>query len=188
MHTSSPSFRRKLESSKGASNDALVQIAPLRVFRFDYRKLPGAPPSLDRFLARHPGMIGSGANSRLHGLVRLEPDQGVNTVFLCKTFREIVLVLPNSLNEIGGNAHVERSVPAAGEDINAWLLHGRRLLDSGLRRNDDPMEMCAYASLQGEGKNPGSRIGGGSEAEIVGVQHFRLHPAVPGSLEIANAP
>jgi hypothetical protein len=103
MHTSFPSFRRTPESRKGALNDALVQIAPLWVLLFDQHKLPSATPFFERFLA---------PDSRLHGLVRLEPDQGVNAVFLRKAFREIVLVLPNSLNEIGGNSYVERAVPA----------------------------------------------------------------------------
>jgi hypothetical protein len=52
--------------------------------------------------------------------------------------------LPNTLHEIRGHARIERTVPATGEDIHAWLLHSLRLLDSdlgkrlgpGLRRDD----------------------------------------------------
>jgi|GEM_PF-1812744 len=148
-----PSFRRKnvtpeclnpgTESSKGASNNVVVQIAPLRIHGFDERKFPGAAPFLDCFLA---------SNGRRHRLVWFEPDQGMNTVFLGKTFHEVVLVLPNALNKVGSYARVERAVSATGKDIDAWLLHRISLLDSGLRRNDEPNGLCAYARREHWGR------------------------------------
>jgi hypothetical protein len=40
-------------------------------------------------------------------------------------------VLPDSLNEIGGNAHIERTVSSAGKEVYARLLHG--LMVTGFR-------------------------------------------------------
>ena len=117
------------------SDDVGVKVTPLRVQGLDERKFPDTLPFLDGFLA-HDG--------RLHCFVLLEPDQDVNTVFPGKARSKIVLVLPDALNKIGGHASIERTVLAAGEDIDAWLFHGGSLLDSGLRRNDGLGEICVY--------------------------------------------
>jgi hypothetical protein len=121
-------------------NDVIVQVSPLRIYRLDKRKFPVTSPFLERFLARNGG---------LHRLVRFEPDQGVHVVLLCEACHEIVLMLPNALNKIGRHASIERTVLAAGEDIDTWQLHGRSLLDSGFRRNDgviDGVEMGGFGT------------------------------------------
>ncbi len=123
-----PSFRRKPESSNGGSNNVVVQIAPLRIAKLDEFKFPGAAPFLDGLFA---------LNCRLDRHMRFEPDQAMNTIFLCKPLHKVVFVLPNALYEVRRYARVKRTVSAAGEDIHAGLFHQRSLLDSGFRRNDN---------------------------------------------------
>jgi hypothetical protein len=119
------------------SNDVFIQIAPRRVCGLDQIEFPRTTPVLDGLLAR---------DGRFHRLVRLEPDQRMNAVFLREPFRKIVLVLPNALNKIGGHADIKRAVSAAGEDVDAWLLHERRVLDSGVRRNDGRVRNAGRAA------------------------------------------
>ena len=114
---------RRNDDYRVRSNDIPIQVSPLTVCGLDQIKLPRPTPVLDCFLTR---------NGRFHCLVRLEPDQGMNTVFLRKAFRKIILVLPNALNQIGSHADVERPIALAGEDIDAGLFHGGSVLDSGV--------------------------------------------------------
>src|SRR5690606_20464102 len=60
---------------------------------------------------------------RFHGLVLLEPHQVVYTVLVRETRHQVALVLPDALDEIRSDADVERSVPTAGEDVDAGLSH-----------------------------------------------------------------
>jgi len=99
----------------------------LRIHGLHESKLPGAVPPLDGLLS---------TDGCLHGCMNFESEQDMRTILLGKLFHEIVLVLPNALNQIGSCARVECSVSAAGENINAGLFHWRSLLDSGPRRND----------------------------------------------------
>ena len=48
----------------------------------------------------------------------LIPDQPVNTIALCETFYQVVLVLPDSLGEIGCYANVEGAFGLVCKYIN----------------------------------------------------------------------
>ena len=117
----------RTRSGDEASPDLAVQIPPSRVGRLDQVQLPCTAPTLERFLTR---------NGRSHRLVRLVPDQRMNPIFLGESVHKIVLVLSDALHKIRRHADVERAVSLAGEDIDAGLLHGPSVLDSGVRRND----------------------------------------------------
>jgi hypothetical protein len=62
----------------------------------------------------------------------------MRAILFREPIHKIVLVLPDTLNQIRRHADVKRAVSAAGEDVDAWLLHGRSVLDSGVRRKDEP--------------------------------------------------
>ncbi len=70
--------------------------------------------------------------------MHFKPDECVHTVTLGESTNQVLLVFSNALNQVGGDAHIERAVSAAGENIDARLLaHTWKLLNSGSRRNDD---------------------------------------------------
>lgn len=50
----------------------------------------------------------------------------MDTIFLGKTFNQIIFVLPDTLNQITGHACVERAVASTCQNVNGWL-HGLRL-------------------------------------------------------------
>jgi hypothetical protein len=91
--------------------------------------------------------------------VDFELDQNGNSVFLGEAIGQIVLVLPYALNKIRCYAHVKRSVPTAGKDVDAGLLYRCRLADSDLRgiasrkmlRNVEP---CKAGRHSIEKRNP----------------------------------
>ena len=61
----------------------------------------------------------------------------MHVVFSGKAWHLIVLVFPYALYEIGRDTHIQGSVSAAGQKIDARLHNSRSILDSGLRRNDE---------------------------------------------------
>ena len=124
----------------GISHDFFVQVAPSGVGVLYQSKLPSAMPPLDGFLTPDGGF---------HCFVRFVPDQSVDAIFLGEAFHKVVLVLPNALNNIRSHADIEGAVSATRQDINAWLLHIRSVLDSGVRRNDSPV-------IPGLPRNPGA--------------------------------
>ena len=140
-------FRR----NDGSSNDVPVQIPPRRVCRLNQVQLPLPTPTLERLLTR---------NGRFHRLVCLVPDQHMNPIFLREPIDKVALVLPDALHKIRRHADIQRAISLAGEDIDAGLLHGPSVLDSGVatprsgvqgmqsRRND-----CSV--IPGLTRNPG---------------------------------
>jgi hypothetical protein len=116
-------FRR----NDGSSYDVPVQIPPRRVCRLNQVQLPLPTPTLERLLTR---------NGRFHRLVCLVPDQHMNPIFLREPIDKVALVLPDALHKIRRHADIQRAISLAGEDIDAGLLHGPSVLDSGVRRND----------------------------------------------------
>jgi len=69
-----------------------IQVAPATVFALDQVDLPVPLPLLDLLLA---------VKRRLGRIVRLEPDELVDAVFFGKAGDDLVLVFPNSPQEIG---------------------------------------------------------------------------------------
>ena len=61
--------------------------------------------------------------SREHFVAGFLPDQVVDVVFFRETFDHVVLVLPDPLDQIGGNSDIERAVALAGEDVDAGTFH-----------------------------------------------------------------
>jgi len=71
-------------------------------------------------------------------------DEGMHVVFSGKAWHHIVLVFPYALYEIGCDTHIQGSVSAAGQKIDARLHNSRSILDSGLRRNDAKLEFSTF--------------------------------------------
>ena len=146
------------------SNNISIQVTPRRIGLLDKIELPFALPALDRLLAR---------NGRFHCLAHLEPDQRMNAIFFREPFHKIALVLPDALNRIGRHADVKSAVSTAGEDVDAGLFHRRRVLDSGVRRNDEP-----HPVIPGLTRNPAvapsKRLDSGLRRKD------EPHPVIPG--------
>ena len=54
-----------------------------------------------------------------------------------KSFNQVILMLPDTFDEIRGNPDVKSSITTAGENINAWKFrHSLAALDSRFRGND----------------------------------------------------
>ena len=56
----------------------------------------------------------------------------MHAVSFGETGNQVILVLPDTLCQIGGNAHIERTVSVACQDINTGLL-GHCIYDAGFR-------------------------------------------------------
>ena len=87
----------------------VVQVGPIWISLLNQFNLPRSVPLLEGFLPR---------DSALHSLVYLIPDQLVNTITLCETFYQVILVLPDSLGEIGCYANVERAIGLVCKYVN----------------------------------------------------------------------
>ena len=60
------------------------------------------------------------------------PDQNTQTIFLAEPFKTTVLVFPDSLPKIAGDAYVEHALEFVRDDINRrplHFLHAERLLN-----------------------------------------------------------
>ena len=106
----------------------LRQIAPLRVRRLDQLDLPLALPILDLLLTRDRGV---------HRPGEFEPDERLHAIAVGEAAETAVAVLADALDQVRGDAGVERAVPRAGHDIGAGLevgMHGveaRAAMDPG---------------------------------------------------------
>ena len=82
-----------------------------------------------------------------------EIDELMDFMSFCETLDQVVFVFPDALDQIAGDASVERSVFLACENVNGWLFHGwALLLDSRLRGNDKNskrriLSVLAYCSV-----------------------------------------
>ncbi len=106
----------------------LRQIAPFRVRRLDQFDLPLALPVLDLLLARDRGV---------HRPGEFEPDERFDAVSFCEAVEAAAPMLAHALDQMGGDAGVERAVPRARHGIDAGLevgVHGmeaRAAMDPG---------------------------------------------------------
>ena len=106
----------------------LRQIAPIRVCRLDQLNLPPALPVLDLLLARDRGV---------HRRGEFEPDERFDAIAAGEAAETAVAVLADALDQVRGDAGVERAVPRTRHDIGAGLevgVHGveaRAAMDPG---------------------------------------------------------
>ena len=106
----------------------LRQITPLRVRRLDQLDLPLPLPILDLLLARDRGV---------HRPGEFEPDERFDVIAFGEAVETAVVVLADALDQMRGDAGVERAVVCAGHDIGAGLevgVHGveaRAAMDPG---------------------------------------------------------
>lgn len=99
----------------------LRQVAPVRIRRLDQLDLPLALPVLDLLLARDRGV---------HRPGEFEPDERLYAIAVGEAPETSVAVLADALDQVRGDAGVERAVPRARHDIGAGLevgVHGWRL-------------------------------------------------------------
>ena len=73
----------------------------------------------------------------MHRPRKVEPDEAFDAIAIGKAAEAPVAVLADALDQMRGHAGVERAVPRAGHDIDAWLkvgVHGveaRAVVDPG---------------------------------------------------------
>ena len=107
------------------SSQRLVQVQPTRIVFLYQTELPSLLPFLDRLLS---------CNGTFHGVMAFIPDQRMYAVTLRESLYQIVLVLPDSLDKIGGDSNIQCPVALTGKDVHARLLQAANFLDTGLRR------------------------------------------------------
>ncbi len=105
------SFPRKRES---ISKDFIIQVSPCRIILFDQFDLPRPIPFLDGFFL---------LDGVFHGFMNLVPNQSLNAVTLRESFRRIILVSPDTLNEIRRDADIQSAVGFARKDVNTGNFH-----------------------------------------------------------------
>jgi len=101
-------------TKRGLLADFVVKVAPVRVAALNQCDFPAPRPVLDVLLTLY---------RRHNRLVNLEIDKPMNAVPRRET-RQPVSVFEHALNQITGNANIEGSVGAAGEDVDVCAEHG----------------------------------------------------------------
>ena len=122
-HCHQPSFPRTREST---SADFVVQVQPLRIIFLDQLNLPRASPLLERLFSSY---------GAFHRSVNLIPDKTVNTVALRESFHEVILMLPDTLDEIRCYTDVQCAIRFTRKDVNARVCMCGPM-DSRVRGND----------------------------------------------------
>lgn len=124
-------YGRRTSRTQRRQPEFLGQIAPLRIGRLDQLDLPLALPILVSRLARDRGV---------HRPGEFEPDERFDAIAFGEAVEAAVAVLDDALDQVRGDAGVERAVAGAGHDIDAGLkvgVHGveaRAAMDPGSRR------------------------------------------------------
>lgn len=109
----------------------LGQIAPIRVNRLDQFDLPFPLPVLDLLLTRDRGV---------HRPGEFEPDERFDAIAFGEAVETAVAVLDDALDQVRGDAGIERAVPRAGRDSDAGLevgvhrVEASAVMDPGSRR------------------------------------------------------
>src|SRR5215208_761263 len=107
-------------NSRHVSQQRLVQIAPLRIFFFDQRNFPFALPVLDLLFLADRGFYGGGG---------LEPDKMMHTITVGEAVDFAAPMFENAANQVIGHANIERSIFAAGHQVNE-VIHPMRSWNS----------------------------------------------------------
>lgn len=108
-------YGRRTSRTQRRQPQLLGQIAPFGVRRLDQFDLPLALPVLDLLLARDRGV---------HRPGELEPDKRFDVIMFGEAVETAVAVLVYALDQVRGDAGVERAVACAGGDIDAGLEAG----------------------------------------------------------------
>ena len=115
------------------------QVAPVHIILFDQTNFPVALPILQPFLT---------CDCYLRRCERLHMDEAVHTIFLDEFRAANAAVLLKPCSQVVGDADVERSVAAVGEDVDVVIAGSamdRRdlarilkpvIMGPGLRRDD----------------------------------------------------
>src|SRR5690606_25594944 len=83
----------------------------------------GAVPLLDLLLPK---------DGTFHRGMKLEPHQQPDPILAGESLHDVIAVLPGALEQIAGDARVQRSVAVACEQVDGWLLlhaHSLRKMD-----------------------------------------------------------
>jgi len=100
------------------TDDLVPKITPTRIDFFDQPQLPVAVPFFQGFLA---------GDRTFHGVVLFVPDECLDVVLGGESLDDSFAVLPDALNQVGGDADIERAVACTGHDVYGWVeftLHG----------------------------------------------------------------
>jgi hypothetical protein len=76
-----------------------------------------------------------------HFGVHLKVNQSINFVPLRETLHHAGLVLPDALNEIAGNADVQRAAWLAGEDVDGGLFEHEQIFARTILPDDGDAQM-----------------------------------------------
>ncbi len=112
-----------------------VEVSPGGVGLADKSDFPGAVPLFELALAGDGGF---------HGVVHFVPDEVVYRVSLGKSIDEVILVLPDALHKVGGDAYVDGTVWSAGEDVYARVLHTWGMVAHGWREGTGPCSPAGW--------------------------------------------
>ena len=117
----------------------LIQIPPQGIGLLNQLQLPAPVPFFYGFLP---------LNRTLHRLVGFIPNQHMHAILFRKSFNLVILMLPDTFDEIRGNPDVKSSITTAGENIYAGKFrHSLAALDSRLRGNDKREAMKQMLSV-----------------------------------------
>src|SRR5580704_7264555 len=112
----------------------------MRVVSLDQLPLPSPPPLLDLLLAFQRG---------LSLLMRLVPNKLVHAVAQRETGNDFVLMLPDTLEQVGCEADIERAVRLARQNVDEKHRAGGEV-DPGFRRDGvvatPPAQRCSCGS------------------------------------------
>ena len=135
-----------------------VEVLPGWVGLLDEPEFPGSVPFFESAFTGDGGF---------HVGVGFVPDEGVYSVLVGEAVGEVVFVLPDALDEVGGDAYVEGAVGSTGEDVYAGLFHGRGMVAHGWGRREG-----VSGEVRGEcfgGMDSHLRGNDGGEGKGVGV-------------------
>ena len=90
------------------------QVCPFRVETTNQANLPASIPFLQLFLTTY---------SFIDVIARFVVDQPMYAILLSETTSQITHVLAYSADEISRHSHVERTVLAAGHDVDKCCFH-----------------------------------------------------------------
>src|ERR1700722_15100011 len=108
--------RKDVIASRRRSNpspvlgEAHIEIPPVRIHRLDERDLPRAGAAFDLLLA---------GDGLVHPFISFVEDQPIAAVAARKAGRQALTVLENALGQVRGDAGIEGSLSAVGEDVDA---------------------------------------------------------------------
>ena len=98
----------------GSVVEVEIQISPLWIQSQDHTNLPSAWPMLH---------IAFAMDRRLDVLMKLIPDQLLQSISFCEALAETFAMRIRSASNVGGYAHIERTVGPVRHDIDPATAH-----------------------------------------------------------------